>query len=148
MLVFKKADLLTPNPSRNWILYETGRAHVQETLKALRMEGDYSDFESLSRAASSCIQRNKYNVDAIAAEAGISLRMAQRVAASRRTSLHALLNEARLSKSKALILGDPSMTFSEVAERTGYSDERAFRRFFKRMTGLSPSQYRSLLQSG
>ncbi|MEM9108343.1 MAG: helix-turn-helix domain-containing protein, partial [Pseudomonadota bacterium] len=30
----------------------------------------------------------------------------------------------------------------EVAEAVGYSDSRAFRRLFKKMTGLSPAEYR------
>ncbi len=35
------------------------------------------------------------------------------------------------------------MTVYEVVDRLGYSDLKAFRTAFKRITGLSPSQYRN-----
>ncbi|MEM8793987.1 MAG: helix-turn-helix domain-containing protein [Pseudomonadota bacterium] len=147
ILVFKKADLSEANAAKNRILYEAGRIYLQEFARNREIETACNALQSLSRAASICVENGNYSAGAVAAEAGISLRIAQRIAASRRTSMRALIDEARLRKAKGLILGDLKITFEVVAEETGYSDERAFRRFFKRATGLSPSQYRGLVRS-
>ncbi|MEM6624129.1 MAG: helix-turn-helix domain-containing protein [Pseudomonadota bacterium] len=146
VLVFKKSDLSVPNPSRNGVLYAAGCVYLEEVLKTLNLEDNPKDVPSLSQAASACIERGEFDAAAVAAEAGISLRMAQRTAAARRTTIRNLISEARLHKAKALVLADLKVPFDVVAEKTGYSDDRAFRRFFKRATGLSPSEYRTLFQ--
>jgi Helix-turn-helix domain len=45
-----------------------------------------------------------------------------------------------LRKSKFLLL-DKSRTISDIATELGYSDSGSFRRFFNRMTGISPREY-------
>ena len=35
----------------------------------------------------------------------------------------------------------------EIADAVGYSDPRAFRRLFRKMTGLSPAEYRRRFSS-
>lgn len=47
----------------------------------------------------------------------------------------------RIEKAKAL-LRDTELTVGEVAETVGFNDRTFFSRLFKRMTGLSPYQYR------
>ena len=49
---------------------------------------------------------------------------------------------ARLNLAKQL-LKDPTIPIVEIAERTGLPDQSYFSRFFKKKTGLTPSQYRS-----
>ena len=51
---------------------------------------------------------------------------------------------ARLNQAKAL-LKDRSVPIVEVAERCGLEDQSYFSRFFKKQTGLTPSQYRGKL---
>ncbi|MEL6186341.1 MAG: helix-turn-helix domain-containing protein, partial [Myxococcota bacterium] len=41
---------------------------------------------------------------------------------------------------------DPTLTVAAVSESIGYSDERAFRRAFRRWTQQSPSDYRRALR--
>ena len=56
------------------------------------------------------------------------------------------------SKSKQLdrkkLLADPAISISDVAAQSGYNNVTYFNRIFKRITGLSPSQYRSKNLSG
>lgn len=49
---------------------------------------------------------------------------------------------ARLNLAKQL-LKDPDLPISVIAEKTGLDDQSYFSRFFKRKTGLTPSQFRS-----
>lgn len=49
---------------------------------------------------------------------------------------------ARLNMAKQL-LKDPSVPIVEVASRVGLDDQSYFSRFFKKKTGLTPSQYRN-----
>ena len=48
----------------------------------------------------------------------------------------------RLDKAKTLLL-DPDIPIGEVAERIGLEDQSYFSRFFRKMTGLTPSRFRS-----
>ncbi|MFC3799961.1 response regulator [Cohnella sp. GCM10012308] len=47
----------------------------------------------------------------------------------------------RIDKAK-LLLESPSFKISQVAEMVGYQDEKYFSKVFKKLTGLSPNQYR------
>ena len=72
----------------------------------------------------------------------MSLRSAQRLAAGEGFSLQQLIDGVRL-ESATCLLDDPSLRMDAIAFTLGYSDDRAFRRAFKRMTGMSPSEYRA-----
>jgi len=50
------------------------------------------------------------------------------------------INDIRISRAKELLV-NTNMTMSEIAERTGFSDQNYFSRVFKKYTGISPRQY-------
>lgn len=147
-LVFRKDALAAANPAHNQVLYEAGRIYLQELGAAQLRETVREDFAALLGAVSACADRGEYRVERVAQAAATSLRTAQRVAAVNRTSLRRLIDEARLSRAKIAILADRRAPFAAIAERLGFSDERAFRRFFKRLSGVSPSEYRLALGEG
>jgi len=49
---------------------------------------------------------------------------------------------ARVNLAKQL-LKDPSLSIADIAEKTGLVDQSYFSRFFKKKTGMTPSQYRN-----
>ncbi|SFB62060.1 two-component system, response regulator YesN [Cohnella sp. OV330] len=51
------------------------------------------------------------------------------------------LGRIRIDKAK-LLLENPHFKISQVAEMVGYQDEKYFSKVFKKLTGLSPNQYR------
>lgn len=52
------------------------------------------------------------------------------------------LIESQLLAETEVLLNDPSLTVTEIAERLNFPDQSYLTRFFKRHTGLSPRQYR------
>ena len=62
---------------------------------------------------------------------------------TRRTAID-WIEIARLNMAKQF-LKDRNMPISEIAEKTGLVDQSYFSRFFKKKTGITPSQYRNSL---
>ena len=53
------------------------------------------------------------------------------------------LAELRISKAKELLCGE-ELSVQDVAEQVGYRDLKYFSRLFKKLTGVSPSDYKKL----
>ncbi len=84
--------------------------------------------------------------------------VAEHVAVSPRTLIRRFQNslgespqsftqKLRIEKCKTL-LETSNLSFNEIVQRCGYSDESAFRRLFKRFCQLSPREYRRRFQAG
>ena len=79
----------------------------------------------------------------IADEMHISSRTIQRMLNKENTTFAALLDEVRISLAKQF-LSDVRTDLTEIAFLLGFSELSTFSRAFKRLTGQSPSQYRSV----
>ncbi|MFQ5537562.1 MAG: AraC family transcriptional regulator [Gemmatimonadota bacterium] len=79
----------------------------------------------------------------VARDLGMSGRTLQRRLAEKDTSFQALVDEARRRLSLRLLRGDDDATLSEVTYMTGFSDQSAFTRAFKRWTGQTPGAFRT-----
>lgn len=49
----------------------------------------------------------------------------------------------RITKAKELLMGQPDLKNYEIAEKVGYSDPVYFNKLFKKMTGVTPKDYKS-----
>ncbi len=58
------------------------------------------------------------------------------------TTMISYLNEIRIRQAKDL-LKNPLLTIRDVAYQVGYEDDKYFTRQFKKITGLTPSEYRT-----
>ncbi len=77
----------------------------------------------------------------VAATAGLGLAELRQRLAARRTSFRKLVGE--LQRELALsYLQDPSLSLIDIACLTGFSEQSAFQRAFKRWTGRTPGEYR------
>lgn len=54
------------------------------------------------------------------------------------------LNEKRVLEARTLLRSEGRKNISEIAFSCGFNDPHYFRRIFKRVTGLSPTQFRSI----
>ncbi|MEM9549688.1 MAG: AraC family transcriptional regulator ligand-binding domain-containing protein [Pseudomonadota bacterium] len=92
--------------------------------------------------------KSDYRPLSASSAANLSLRSAQRLARSEGHTLQEMIDEVRFENAKAL-LKSSDLSISRVAEVLAYSDDRSFRRAFKRVVGMSPTAYRKAkAQSG
>ena len=85
--------------------------------------------------------KSDYDSQSAARRANMSLRSAQRLAAKEGYSLQGLIDNVRIDKAKSL-LRNTELKLSAIAFMLAYSDDRSFRRSFKRVVGQSPSEFR------
>ncbi|MEM8541103.1 MAG: helix-turn-helix domain-containing protein, partial [Pseudomonadota bacterium] len=96
------------------------------------------------RAATNNAQAGVFNAASVAAAANMSVRTAQRIASENGTTLQELIDKVREQRATEL-LRDNRNDIGSIAFLLGYSDERAFRRAFRRWTGQTPSDFRKQL---
>lgn len=81
------------------------------------------------------------SIESIARDLNMSGRTLRRRLGEQGLSFEALLNNVRRTRVMSLLV-NPDLPIERVAEATGYSDVRSFRRAFKRWMGVSPSEFR------
>jgi AraC-like DNA-binding protein len=54
------------------------------------------------------------------------------------------LHQKRIGRARASLNSEPGRNINEISFECGYSNPRYFRRIFKRMTGLTPREFRTL----
>ena len=84
------------------------------------------------------------NIDIVAKALNISVRSLQRKLKEMGVTFSTVRVEFLIGQSKTL-LEQPELTMDMIAERLQFSDRAAFSRAFKRIVGVSPSQYRQHL---
>jgi AraC-like DNA-binding protein len=80
-------------------------------------------------------------VEQVAAELGVSARSLHRRLAAEGTSYHRVLDRLRCDEALCQA-GEGGRPFKSIAAAVGFGDPRAFRRAFKRWTGVAPQQFR------
>ena len=58
------------------------------------------------------------------------------------TTFSALINSYRVDEAKALLTEEPGWTILDVAFAAGFNSKASFNRIFKKLTGMTPSEYR------
>jgi AraC-like DNA-binding protein len=61
-----------------------------------------------------------------------------------RMSIIEALHQKRIGMARASLNGEPEKNINEIAFECGYTDPGYFRRMFKRLTGLTPREFRTL----
>lgn len=86
--------------------------------------------------------RDDASIDRVAHDLGVSVRTLQRMLEADGVSFHELSADVRRLRAIAH-LTETSDSVERIAERLGYADVSAFRRAFRRWTGLAPASYRA-----
>ncbi|QED31926.1 helix-turn-helix transcriptional regulator [Persicimonas caeni] len=87
------------------------------------------------------MQIGEFEIDQVARHLGLSVRGLQRDLGEADTSYRDLVEAARQSRAEVL-LTRPWLTFSDIAQKLGYTQVSSFNRAVKRWTGKTPSELR------
>lgn len=140
-LVFHRTALDLPTQKQDAYLFE----YIQRNLDLLQDHWQLHDNPSKLSQLYDAIARNaeasEYSAEALAQELNMSLRALQRQARDRGFTVSQLLENAREAKARQL-LANPTLSIEAISAQLGYSDDRAFRRAFKRWTGQTPAEFR------
>lgn len=146
-LLFPKSDLDATNRHANPQMFQLLRELFAR--RRAQLEGGRPDpqITRLKQAIADNAATGDFRSSSAARAIGKSLRSAQRLVALHGTSLHGLIEDRREQIAKEAMIEDPESSVEAIAWRLGYSDDRAFRRAFKRWTGKTPSEFRSMLHA-
>lgn len=140
-LVFRREVLHQPTQQRDPYLFK----YIQGNLTLLT--GDRVPLNTpallsdLYHAIDHSVALADYRAEVIAKQMNMSLRAVQRLAQGQGFTISQLLDNAREEKARQL-LTDLTLSVQVISAQLGYSDDRAFRRAFKRWTGQSPTEFR------
>ena len=87
------------------------------------------------------LQRDRYQIEQIAAQLNISVRQLQRHLQQQGSSYQQRVQQIRLMLADQY-LQDPHLGLKEIALLLGYSEQSAFQRAFRHWTGQTPRQWR------
>ena len=119
-------------------------AYLSEFCPAQAVELPDSDgvlFEAACRCIEACLGDPGLTVERIAGTLRCTRTRLYQVFADRGLSVAAHVRELRLSRSQKL-LRDAALDIGDVAQFCGYGDLAAFSKAFKRMVGMTPSEWR------
>ena len=137
-IIMHQQDVDRPNLVGDQHIWRFLREHLEEILKAT--EPDRIDREVVVQVASA-LSDGVPRLESVASQLGVGSRTLQRRLADLGHSYQSLVDEARREVALKLVgLGDHSL--AEVAFLTGFSEQSAFTRAFKRWSGTTPRHYR------
>lgn len=129
-----------PNGGNRHSLTST-KASSQTSIEAARnqalSDSDKRLQDSIERNAAAGV----FSVELAAVGAYMSVRSAQRVASKQGKTVTDMIEQVRLKMAKELLMRD-QYSVETIAKALAYSEGRAFRRAFKRLTGLTPRDFR------
>ena len=130
-----------PVPHANEMLFSYVRQHLDRTRRKLADAAMPEDLRRVYGAVSKNAESGDYGAASIARRMNMSLRSLQRLTRQHGLEVRQLIDEARAENARQL-LTDTTLSTDMIAHVLGYSDDRAFRRAFKRWSGQTPSEYR------
>lgn len=138
-LVLLPETLDLPLPNADPQLYEVLEQHARRLMEERRNSPSLPD---LARSRlHQLLQRGDASRERLAEDLGLTSRTLHRKLQDAGTSYRELLDELRLDKARSL-LREPGLSVQEVADRAGFDESASFTRWFKQMTGSTPSDYR------
>lgn len=143
-VIIKPAKLDVRIKQANVELFNYVQTHLSGIKKQIESAKEPKELKTLRKAAAENAHAGVFNAASVAAAANMSVRTAQRIAAENGTTLQGLIDKVREQRAIEL-LRDNHNDIVSIAFLLSYSDERAFRRAFRRWTGQTPSDFRKQL---
>ncbi|MEQ8913443.1 MAG: AraC family transcriptional regulator ligand-binding domain-containing protein [Pseudomonadales bacterium] len=144
-LAFTAEQLDAPNAVGDESIWRFFSTHLEQTLARLDEESAI-DGQVVLKIADT-LSDGTPTIGTIASQLGMSARTLQRRLAERGRTFQALVEDARRHLAEQL-LSSTRYSLAEVAFLTGFSEQSAFTRAFKRWAGETPRAYRMSRQPG
>jgi AraC-like DNA-binding protein len=126
--------LLTAQPEVAAYLETVANASISE------LDAGAPDLDLRTRVASSmraALEEGHTEIELVARSMGMSARSLQRALAAEELSYRKVLDEVRWAVAAPLVAAT-DLPLEQIAERAGYADGKAFRRAFRRWSGMAP----------
>ncbi len=140
-VVFRTEALQQPPTQPDPAMYQYIDSHLRLVEDRLLENLADEPLDEIRSLVAKLAHQSEYGAEALAREAGMSLRSLQRFTRKHGASVKELIDAQRKANACRL-LGDRRISVDQVAFLVGYSDESAFRRAFQRWTGETPSRFR------
>lgn len=141
-IIFDRALLSLPLNKGDQQLLSTLESHAQALISDLTTETDITTQLQISIAKS--LKLGNFHQQDIAAQFGISAKTLQRRLAALDLNFQTLLDETRLSMAKQC-LAENSLNLNQISIELGFTEQRSFYRWFKKLTNQTPGDYRKTL---
>lgn len=140
-LIFKLEDLEHPFLTENNIMWEYLEPEFTKKLQEISQQKSFS--QNIQAILFTAIPSGHYTLEEIAHSLGISVRTLQRNLSAENTTFNQQLQGVQ--KMLAFhYLQEPNLTTSDISYLLGYADSNSFVRAFKKWTGQTISEYKSL----
>ncbi|MEM6867103.1 MAG: AraC family transcriptional regulator ligand-binding domain-containing protein [Cyanobacteria bacterium P01_C01_bin.121] len=140
-LVFYREALDRPTQKGDIHLFRYIKGNLELLQDHWRLHNNSPQISKLYEAITRNADSLEYSAEALAQQMNMSVRSLQRLTKEHGLTIRELLDDTRQTKAKQL-LTDTTLKIGEISNQLGYSDERSFRRAFKRWTGKNPSKFR------
>lgn len=139
-LLLCPAALELPLPSADPALYQVLEQHARKLMLERRNAPPFAD---LARSQlHQLLQAGEPSRERLAEVMGMTGRTLHRKLQEAGTTYRALLDELRLERAREL-LRDPQLAIADVAAHAGFDETASFTRWFKALTGTTPSDFRA-----
>lgn len=133
------APLIQPDPAMRELMQRLAEQQLHKLPRG-------ADWLAQARAQiAQGLQRPPVEIDGVAAQLALSTRSLQRRLQGAGWSFSQLVEQVRRELAEHH-LADATLDLTDIALLLGYSEQSAFQRAFKRWTGVTPAQWRSLLR--
>ncbi len=157
-ITLRKSDTTVPLPSALPILNQYSRDRLKRVLDFKEVDPDWSkhnaslemgtqELPSITRRLLDHYNEDPRRVTEVISDVAMSVQMPTRTLQRRLkeagTSFSKVQAKARLLIAKERLL-DPNRSLDDIARMLGFPDRRSFAVFYKRMTGMTPREWRRL----
>jgi AraC-like DNA-binding protein len=138
-MVLPSSILDLPLPGADPQLHNILQVHAQQVIEE-RSRAD--SLKDLARTRlHQLMHHGKASRENLAAALNMSSRTLHRKLREENTSYREMHDELRLERAR-MLLRDLTLTVQQVAEHSGFDEHNSFTRWFRQLTGMSPSEFR------
>ncbi|KPM49953.1 AraC family transcriptional regulator [Jiulongibacter sediminis] len=140
IISYKTADITVPTLKADKSIHQFLLERMNEEKEGIYQSADHL-LKEIIRLITEALPSGIPSIIQVAEYLGLSARTLKRRLADKGLTFRELVQNIQQDEARNL-LRNPGLSMGEIAFQTGFSEQSAFNRAFKRWTGLSPADYR------